>query len=197
MKYITVYFKYGSIPLKSQRLTGNTNSRIIGGMWGGHAAIHVDNIVFSFRKNNIRFPLFPKRGGNHGAFRKEFFRDWMHNEMNACQYVAIKIPVTISQYTELLYLANRYTESQPFDYAFFGHRCASACYHILAQIDVLQWHPRWLTILKNFCPRMLRNRVLKIAVKEQLPIAYHEGTTSRKWERPKLPKYSQLQFSII
>jgi hypothetical protein len=97
--------------------------------------------------------------------------------------VTFIIPITHKQYQDLNRIQKCYCDTTPFDYAFFGMRCASTTQDILGQIGVVKTKKRFGNIITTFYPKKLRRRLFRLAKKNNYQVIKNEGRPTRKWER--------------
>jgi 3-methyladenine DNA glycosylase Tag len=91
--------------------------------------------------------------------------------------------LTQKQYQEIQAIHTSYCTAPPYDYAFFGMRCASATQDVLGQIRILKKRKRFTNIFTTFYPKKIRKRLFRLATKNNYSIQRNEGRTSRKWEK--------------
>jgi len=175
---IKVHFLYGSKPKWKYR---STEYKAFGGLHGGHVTIEVDGVDYGFVPTTSRVHIFP---------HKPFASDFVDNPLNgrypyssANKTVTFVIPVNQKHYDELNRLLQNYSAKAPFDYAFFGMRCASTTAEILAEIGVLKKRKRFTNIAGTFYPKKLRKRLFKLARRNNYEILTNEGKPTRRWER--------------
>jgi len=107
------------------------------------------------------------------------FTDSAHTVKKA----SVIIPISFKQKEKLDSIVIAYSKETPYDYAFWGMRCASATYDILAQIDIVKEYSYRKTFRKIFYPKKLRKMLFKLAKKNKWLITREEGTHRRKWEK--------------
>jgi len=180
---IKVHFIYGSKPKKEFK---HSERKWFGGIHGGHVGIEIaHNRVLHFHKMG-ETRIFSKDENLVGRYllsdTNSFWRVFS-DTISKLKRTSIFIPIDSIQKIKLDSLGRVYLTESPYDYAFFGMRCAAAGYDILAHIDVMDSLSRKKTIRKIFYPKKLRKRLLKKAKKEHWPIVKTKGTRKRKWER--------------
>lgn len=106
-----------------------------------------------------------------------------HGDSAAKKITTIIIPVSEVQLNKLLQAEKIYFEETPYDYAFFGMRCAAGAYDMLSKAEVCKRKSRFGIISKNFYPKRLRVKLLKRAKKESWVVLKQEGRITRKWEK--------------
>lgn len=108
-----------------------------------------------------------------------------YNNIDSLRRATFIIPVTAAQKYTLDSLAEAYARSTPYDYAFFGMRCASASYQFLADAGLVREyrHNIWFNI---FTTRDFRNAMYKDYVKNRdkgWRLETCPGSRSRQWEK--------------
>ena len=180
-KIITVHIIHGSKALKEYR---KTEIPLLGGMRGGHVVNQVGDSVYGFQFSRWELHIFPRRKKEKkiGIIQKEGVEDWK-KQFNEAKITSIEIPVSDTQFREVLREYAQYKDNVPYDYAFFGMRCAASCYEVLSDAGVLSGKRHGKIIARFFYPRPLRKHLQKLAKKNNYRITTTEGTIRRKWEK--------------
>jgi hypothetical protein len=173
---IQVFFLYGSKPAHGYR---HTEAHLFGGIHGGHVSIGVDSIVIGF--NHVGIHLIPHKKHLAGMYKYEKLKNFVKDTV-ASKYTTFKIPLTNEQYDKLKYILGAYITQSPYDYAFFGMRCAAATYDVLSQIGLFPVKSRSGNVLSNFYPKLLRKKMFLLAHENLFKIISQPGKKSRKWE---------------
>lgn len=171
-----VYSVYGSKPLD------DSESKWFGGKLGGHVGLGINrDSIYHFNP-----------GGHVGAFgKKDQPGSWhLSNEdefkctfgCDSNKVLVVSIPVSHNEWLAVKETANQALYSPTYPYAFFGMRCAAACYDLLSYGGVVKKKSKSAMIRKNFYPRKLRKRLLKMAKKEGWKTELSPGRVSRKWD---------------
>lgn len=178
-KTVTIHFYYGSKPARGYK---GSESKYFGGIHGGHVSLQIDSTIFSFVPAHFPVHIFAHKGKRQSAYVTEsaagFFRDTA-----GCKFTSITFPVSDSQYTAIQKLKTGYLASTPYDYAFFGMRCAAAAYDVLGQAGIVKKRCNFANVFVNFYPKPMRKRLIKRAKKENLEMVQHGGRLSRRWEK--------------
>ncbi len=108
-----------------------------------------------------------------------------YNNVDSLRRAVFIIPVTAAQQHKLDSLATTYTKLPPYDYAFFGMRCASASYQFLSEAGLVTEykHLIWMNV---FTTRDFRNALYKDYVRNRdkgWRLETSKGSVSRKWEK--------------
>lgn len=94
----------------------------------------------------------------------------------------IKIPITTPDRHQLDSISAIYVAGAPYPYAFFGMRCAAACYHLLSHTTLYPELNENKMIRKFFYPRRLRKYLLREAKKQHWETHITPGRKTRKWD---------------
>lgn len=178
--YVKVHFLYGSKPARGYEAT---ERKRFGGIMGGHVSLEIQGRIFGFAHRGA-FHVFPKRKERHSFFHNTPLKHWAADTTGE-QYLTIVIPLTGEQYRQLLKLKASFLKNPPYDYAFFGYRCAASGYQMLASAGVFGSYGNYRTVKKFFYPKKLRNFLVKEALKKNYTMHFRQGKASRKWEKDK------------
>ncbi|MGZ4035442.1 MAG: hypothetical protein ACXVPU_09800 [Bacteroidia bacterium] len=175
--FIKIHFLYGSKPLKKYK---STEAKYVGGIHGGHVTIEVDSIDYGFSPEG-RIHLFPHKHKSHCRYEGRP----THNQppySKGYKVTTFIIPVSDLQYHEFLKINAGNCNNPPYDYAFFGMRCAASAEDVLEQIGIVKKRNRFKNIRTTFYPKKLRKRMFKLAADKNYVIIKQEGRVTRKWE---------------
>jgi hypothetical protein len=176
-KVIKIHFLYGSRPAKGYK---NRETKWFGGLKGGHVSIEVDAEVIGFVPVE-GVHIFPKQKKN-SRFVVESLPEWQRDTATL-KYTTISIPVTDQQYEQIKQIHQAYCQQPPYDYAFFGMRCAAATNEILSQLGITKSKTKCGFVVSTFYPQLLRRRLLWQAEISNWPVHRQAGRVSRKWEK--------------
>lgn len=177
--FLKVHFVHGSKPKKAFK---HTEPKLFGGIHGGHVFVEVNNKIISFGTNKGQWHIFPHKSKCAGIFRVDKNLAW-HGDTARKKITTIIIPITEAQLNKFKETEEIYFEKTPYDYAFFGMRCAAGAYDLLCKAEVCKYTSRFKIISKNFYPKRLRKKLLKRAKKEHWQVIRQEGRVTRKWEK--------------
>ncbi len=177
---ISIHFIHGSYPKKNcfdQRKT-------VGGLLGGHIEIEIDGLVYGFEfgdRQNIH--IFPRNAPNsfNGRFTLKKKADWIL-ETKYDKITTIRVPIDALKKTQLIEKLQSYKTSPPYDYAFFGMRCASSTYEDIATAGVLPKKARFQYVVNAFYPRQLRKKMVRWARTNMIMVEFKKGVDCRVWE---------------
>jgi len=175
--YIKINFLYGSRPAKGYK---GTESKLFGGIKGGHVNIQAGDQVLDFFCGNN--PLLPNKKNPTGGFKINHSISW---DTTNTKWKSVIVPVSSEQYNQLQHLFDSLSSKTPYDYAIFGMRCAAASYDVLSDIGLFKKVSNPKNISKHFYPKLLRKKVLKWAEENNYTVTSKEGRTTRKWESDK------------
>lgn len=175
--FIKVHFLYGSKP---KRKFKDTEFRSFGGLHGGHVSIQVSDTDYGFGPTIMPVHLFPKRQRQSVFEARELQGEARYSAGN--KTVTFVIPVSQRQLALLDSIHNAYCKNPPYDYAFFGMRCAAATQEILSYIGIGKKKRRFSLILTTFYPKRLRSRLFRQAKLEGYQVKRTEGKMTRIWE---------------
>jgi hypothetical protein len=174
---LKVLFRYGSRPASGYEKTEFDD---FGGIHGGHVCLGIDSIVIGF-DSPVGFHIFPRKKNLKGVFVRENEVDYMQDTIKK-KYAIVEIPITEAQYAKLQNIFSGYLNYTPYDYAFFGMRCASATYDILSQIGIVEQKSRVGNIISNFYPKLFRRKVFRLAKENKYKVTKLKGRKTREWE---------------
>jgi len=174
---IKINFLYGSRPAKGYY---QQESKLFGGIKGGHVNIEAGGRVLDFRPGNN--PLLPNNKKPTGGFSINQSIYW-NSETD--KWTTVIIPVSEDQYMALQKIIDSVAAKTPYDYAIFGMRCAAASYDVLSKIGLFKEYPNTKNVITHFYPKLLRKKVLKWAAGNNYTIITHDGRPTRKWESDK------------
>lgn len=179
VQFLAVHFLYGSKPAKGFHAS---ESRRFGGIHGGHVYLQTGDTIFSFRPNHFPVHIFAHQHKRQSSYviqnLSEFAADTSGNKV-----LTILLPVNDSAEHVLCRLRKKYQRATPYDYAFFGMRCAASAYEVLARAGLVKMHSHFWDICLNFYPKPLRKRLIRRAERNGYKMIRKPGRSSRKWEK--------------
>ncbi|MCU0435712.1 MAG: hypothetical protein MUC87_19785 [Bacteroidia bacterium] len=190
---LIVRIAHGSRPHPQHR---DTEIHWLGGMYGGHVVIELDSLAYGFNYNTRRVHIFPRKKERKqaGVFERDnaprLNKGWQGMKMTS-----VYVPLSDSEY---VFMKNRLESlhgDTPFDYAFFGMRCASTAYMLLSEIAVFEKAGKIKSMRKAFHPKALRKRLLKAAAAQNLKVEVQPGNTERIWEGDRKKAKSQKHIN--
>ncbi|MDP2388065.1 MAG: hypothetical protein Q8M29_16945 [Bacteroidota bacterium] len=180
---IRIHFLHGSKPKREFR---HEEDRWFGGVLGGHAGIEISpNKILNFQPKS-RPHLFSKRSIINSKFSFHdtiSFYEILGGKSDSVKKTIISIKISAKQKNVLDSIVLAYTKRCPYDYAFFGMRCGSAVYDVLAQTGVVRKLPFKKTWRRIFYPRKLRRLLEYGNITGFVSIRKENGSKKRKWEK--------------
>lgn len=173
---LVVEIIYGSKPI------AESEKHWFGGKLGGHIGLKIgkDSVMHFVPGGRVNATNMNSDTGRYLiSSSKQFYRTFYCDTTKICR---IFIPVTAAQKQKLLADSNHFLEKGPYPYAFFGMRCAAACYHLLSLADVTEDRSRSRMTWKFFYPRKLRKFLFKEAKQKGWIVEKKAGSTKRKWD---------------
>lgn len=177
--FIKLHFVYGSKPKPGFKAT---EKNYFGGIHGGHVYMEIDHTIFSFGPDRGQWHIVNRPKKVVGRYRLDSNLVWC-GDTGLLKRTTITIPITEQQLLQVRQLKQHYLESSPYDYAFFGMRCAAAAYDVLGQAGISRKRSRVGIITTNFYPKRLRVKLLKRAKKEHWIVERQPGRVTRRWEK--------------
>jgi len=174
---LKVFFRYGSIPEIGYEYIEYEE---VGGLQGGHVSFGIDSLEIGFTNDKI-IHLFARKDCIKGVFYWEYLKDF-EDQVSDKKYITFLIPITEEQYIRLRTILLAYIDNSPYDYAFFGMRCASATFDVLSQIGLLEPKTRAENIISNFYPKLLRRKMFQLARQHGYTVVRVKGRKTRIWE---------------
>jgi hypothetical protein len=174
---LKVLFRYGSRPARGYEQVEHPD---FGGIHGGHVCLAIDSVVVGFDSPK-GFHIFPRKKNPKGVFVREIEREYMQDTIKK-KYAIVEIPITEDQYRTLNNVIVNYLNRTPYDYAFFGMRCASATYDMLSLIGIMKPRSHFGNVISNFYPKLLRRKIFHLAKKNYYKVIKLKGRKTRQWE---------------
>lgn len=153
-----------------------------GGKLGGHIGLTIgtDSVMHFVPGGRVAATNINSDTGRYLlSSHRSFYRTFYCDTTKTCR---IFIPISRRQKQQLLETAQPFLKEGPYPYAFFGMRCAAACYHLLSLADVTKDRSRSSMTWKFFYPRKLRKFLFKEAKEKGWKITTTPGSTNRKWD---------------
>lgn len=173
---LVVEIIYGSKPLTKD------GADWFGGKLGGHIGLRIgkDSVMHFIPGGRVNATNMNSDIGRYIiSSEKQFYKTFYCDTTKTCR---IFIPVTHAQKQELLAASASFLQKGPYPYAFFGMRCAAACYHLLSLGKVTEKRSRSRMTWKFFYPRKLRKFLFKEADKNGWIVSHSKGSSKRKWD---------------
>lgn len=181
---LKVHFLYGSRPANGFK---HVERKWFGGKLGGHVGVEFyPNQIVHFVPSG-KFKIFRNKSGNfHSRFLRSDIKTFYQifgAVKDSSKYAVYAIPITTAQRKSIDSVCRRYLDSVPYDYAFFGMRCAAAAYDLMSITNVVQPLAVSKCYKKYFYPRKLRKALAKMAAQNHWQVFLHTGTKRRIWDK--------------
>jgi hypothetical protein len=152
--------------------------RELGGLFGGHVAIQVDDRVYGFYyADRKKIHIFPNSKNKSSIFQNQSLEEW-EEIVRFKKETIISIPFSQQEKMKLLdyYLEN--VKTPECDYSFWGERCASNCHRLLSRFQKVSPGSRFL---KAFFPGQLIYTLKREAKKRGYEVKVKHGDSRRVW----------------
>lgn len=179
---LQIHILYGSKP---HRACKPIEGKWFGGKWGGHVGLSVENgpILSFFPKGKLHLKANNQQPNSKFAQHDEAgFYAVFGSELDSVKRAKVTVPINDAQHKRFDSISAAYLQATPYDYAFWGMRCAAAAYEILDQLDLVKEIHRKKVFRKVFYPRVFRRRIFKEAIAQGWKIEKWEGSACRKWD---------------
>lgn len=170
---LKILFVYGSKPITKDE------DKWFGGIHGGHVSISYKNEFASFVPNGNVHLFKRKKINSRIVFEYE---DRFVFDTAGSRFLIITIPIDSIQRVRLDSVVRKRYETTPYDYAFFGMRCAASAYEMCASAGIFETISVNKVWRKYFYPKLLRKELIKKAKQNAWPMYFRSGKTTRKWE---------------
>lgn len=173
--HITVHIIYGSKP------AAPGENKWFGGKWGGHIGLQVGNDKIVHFNPGGKVRVFGKKSQPGTWVLSSINHFYCTFGCDTVKTMRVTIPVPKADKLHLDTVCGSFLNNAPYPYAFFGMRCTSACYHLLAEAAIFPEHSKGKMIRKFFYPRRLRRFLLRHRGGDWV-ISGEKGTNRRKWD---------------
>lgn len=174
--FVTVHVIYGSKPISENE------GKWFGGKLGGHVGLEImPGQVIHFNPGGA--VKATRQHSDTGSYVQSSIENFYCTF--GCELVKtmqVNIPVTLAERTLLDSISQQFVAHPPYPYAFFGMRCAAACYHLLSYTSIAPEFGDRKMVRRFFYPRKLRKYLIRRAKKTHWKITVSEGRESRKWD---------------
>lgn len=183
MDTLQVRFLYGSKPKPAHVLH---QKFWFGGMLGGHVGIRYNDTCYLSFFYEGRAHIFQHNSTKNGTFKLQSnseFNHIMDKDVDSVKTLVIHVPISHDKRVRFDSICASYLRSTPYDYAFFGYRCGSSTYEILAQLDIIRTYSSRMTWIRVFYPKILRRKLIRQAKEHNWRRVKLKGTRQRIWEK--------------
>lgn len=182
MDTLQVRFLYGSKPRPEHK---KEQKIWFGGMLGGHVGIRYNDTSYLSFFYEGRVHIFQHKNSKNGKYdfqSVDEFNHIMDEDVDSVKTLVIYIPISHDKRLKFDSICASYIKQTPYDYAFFGYRCGSSTYDILAQLGIVKEYSFFKTWAKIFYPKIVRRKLMHQAREHQWRYEKHKGTHKRRWE---------------
>jgi hypothetical protein len=153
----------------------------LGGLLGGHVEIELNGQVYGFRLNKLPVHIFVDNAEFNSKYEVNTTEKWLKRTEYE-KITSVYLPINEEQNRKLNAILNAYLLKSPYDYAFFGKRCASSTAEILSQSGIFQPLSNTEIMVAFLSPRPLRHTLLNLAENKHLLVKNKAGVDCRIWE---------------
>ncbi len=183
MDTLQVRFLYGSKPRPEHK---KEQKIWFGGMLGGHVGIRYNDTCYLsfFYEGNVH--IFQHKKNKNGKYAFQSIHEFNHimdKDVDSVKTLVIHIPISHDKRLQFDSICKSYIDNSPYDYSFFGYRCGSSTYEILAQLGIVKKYSFFKSWRKIFYPKIVRRKLIHQAKEHQWRREKHKGTHKRLWEK--------------
>ncbi len=172
-----IHFIHGSIPLENCIYP----RKRLGGLLGGHVEVELDGQIYGFRLSKLPVHIFPNNADFNAKYEVNTKEAWLKRTEYE-KITSIHLPITHVQKNKLEQILKIHLIHVPYDYAFFGKRCASSTAEILSNSDIFSPLSNAEIMIAFLAPNPLRNTLINVANKQHFLINKKQGVDCRIWE---------------
>ncbi|MDZ7880374.1 MAG: hypothetical protein U5L45_22040 [Saprospiraceae bacterium] len=172
-----IHFIHGSIPMKNCIYS----RKRLGGLLGGHVEIELSGRVYGFRLRQLPVHVFVNNDDFNSKYEVNPKEKWLKRTEYE-KMTSIYLCINAAQKDKLQAILDTYLDKVPYDYAFFGKRCAASTVEVLSQAGIIAPLSDFENELAFLSPRPLRNTLLTLADKKGLLVVKKVGVDCRYWE---------------
>lgn len=152
--------------------------RELGGLFGGHVAVQVDDRVYGFYyADRKKIHIFPNSKNKSSIFQNQSLEEW-NDIVKFKKETIISIPATDEEKQEIKAFYERNVANPEWDYSFWEERCASSCFRLLVKYHKVSPGSRFL---KAFFPGQLIYTLKHEAKKRGYAVKVKQGDSRRIW----------------
>jgi hypothetical protein len=174
---VIIHFIHGSIPMKDCIYPRER----LGGLLGGHVEIEINKHVYGFRLNKLPVHIFVDNAHFNSRFEINTHDAWIKRTEYE-KMTSIYLPINNEQKDKIQGILDAYLAKSPYDYAFFGTRCASSTADILSKSGIIAPLSNAENMIAFLSPHPLRHTLLNLAEKKNFLIINKKGVDCRFWE---------------
>ena len=172
-----IHFIHGSIPMENCIYP----RKRLGGLLGGHVEIEVEGRVYGFRLDKLPVHIFVDKGHFNSKYEVNTKETWLKRTEYE-KMTSIYLPISEEQKDKLQAILTTYLAKSPYDYAFFGTRCATSTAEVLSKSGIIYRLSNVENSIAFLSPHPLRQAFLHLAREKHFLVIYKKGVECRYWE---------------
>lgn len=172
-----IHFIHGSIPMENCIYP----RKRLGGLLGGHVEIELEGRVYGFRLDKLPVHIFVDKGHFNSKYEVNTKAAWLKRTEYE-KMTSVCLPISKAQKDTLQTLLTAYLAKSPYDYAFFGTRCATSTAEILSKSGIIYPLSNVENYIAFLSPYPLRQTFLQLAQEKHFLVVHKKGVDCRYWE---------------
>ena len=172
-----IHFIHGSIPMENCIYP----RKRLGGLLGGHVEIEVEGRVYGFRLEKLPVHIFVDNSDFNSKYDVNTKEGWLKRTEYE-KVTSVYLPISQKQKDKLQAILTAYLAKSPYDYAFFGTRCATATAEVLSKSGIIYRLSNVENSIAFLSPRPLRQTFLQLAREKHFLVIHKKGVDCRYWE---------------
>lgn len=174
---VIIHFIHGSIPMKNCIYP----RKRLGGLLGGHVEIQVEGRIYGFRLAKLPVHIFVDNNNFNSKYEVNTKEAWLKRTVYE-KITSVYLPISEGQKDKLQAILTAYLANSPYDYAFFGTRCATSTAEILSKSGIIYPLSNIENSIAFLSPHPLRQTLLQLAKEKHFLVIYKKGVDCRYWE---------------
>ena len=172
-----IHFIHGSIPMENCIYA----RKRLGGLLGGHVEIELEGRVYGFRLDKLPVHIFVDKGHFNSKYEVNNKAAWLKRTEYE-KITAVYLPISKEQKDKLQAILTDYLAKSPYDYAFFGTRCATSTAEVLSKSGIICRLSNIENSIAFLSPHPLRQTLLQLAKEKHFLVVRKKGVDCRYWE---------------
>lgn len=172
-----IHFIHGSI---AQENCIYSRKRL-GGLLGGHVEIELAGRVYGFRLAQLPVHIVVDNRHFNSKYEVNSKEAWLKRTEYE-KMTSVYLPISKKQHDKLQAILTDYLAKSPYDYAFFGTRCATSTAEVLSQSGIICPLSDGQNYIAFLSPHPLRQTLLALAKERHFVVTRKKGVDCRYWE---------------
>lgn len=172
-----IHFIHGSIPMENCIYA----RKRLGGLLGGHVEIELEGRVYGFRLDKLPIHIFVDNHHFNSKYEVYTKETWLKRTEYE-KITSVHLPISKEQKDKLQAILTTYLAKSPYDYAFFGTRCATATAEVLSKSGIIYRLSNVENSIAFLSPHPLRQTFLQLAREKHFLVIHKKGVDCRYWE---------------